>query len=85
MGGQSCSRAALVLLLLAGSWQLLAQAAPLSDPAVEARVTALMSQMTLEEKIGQLNQFSAGQPTGPGTGRTDYGEMVARGQIGSLF
>src|SRR5579884_1164537 len=85
MGGQSCSRAALVLLLLAGSWQLLAQAAPLSDPAVEARVTALMSQMTLEEKIGQLNQFSAGQQTGPGTGRTDYGEMVARGQIGSIF
>lgn len=41
--------------------------------------------MTLEEKVGQLNQFSAGQPTGPGTGRTDYADMLARGQIGSLF
>ncbi len=41
--------------------------------------------MTLEEKLGQLNQFSAGQPTGPGTGRNDYPEMVAAGQIGSLL
>jgi beta-glucosidase len=41
--------------------------------------------MTLEEKIGQLVQYSAGQPTGPGTGRTDYKDMIARGQIGSLL
>ena len=41
--------------------------------------------MTLEEKVGQLVQYSAGQPTGPGTGRTDYDDMIARGEIGSLF
>jgi beta-glucosidase len=41
--------------------------------------------MTLEEKVGQLVQYSAGQATGPGTGRTDYKDMIARGQIGSLF
>ena len=41
--------------------------------------------MTLEEKVGQLVQYSAGQPTGPGTGRSDYGDMIARGQISSLF
>lgn len=41
--------------------------------------------MTLEEKVGQLVQYSAGQPTGPGTGRTDYDDMIARGQLGSLF
>src|SRR5690349_12782295 len=41
--------------------------------------------MTLEEKVGQLVQYSAGQPTGPGTGRSDYGDMIAKGQIGSLF
>ena len=41
--------------------------------------------MTLEEKVGQLVQYSAGQPTGPGTGRSDYDDMIARGQIGSLF
>jgi beta-glucosidase len=41
--------------------------------------------MTPEEKVGQLVQYSAGQPTGPGTGRTDYDDMIAHGQIGSLF
>jgi beta-glucosidase len=55
------------------------------DPSLDARVEALLSQMTLEEKVGQLAQFSAGQPTGPGTGRTDYEDMVAKGQIGALF
>ena len=43
------------------------------------------SKMTLEEKVGQLVQYSAGQPTGPGTGRTDYEDMIAKGQIGALF
>ena len=55
------------------------------DPSLDARVEALLSQMTLEEKVGQLAQFSAGQPTGPGTGRTDYEDMIAKGQIGALF
>lgn len=41
--------------------------------------------MTLEEKVGQLVQYSAGQPTGPGTGRTDYPDMIQKGQIGGLF
>jgi beta-glucosidase len=55
------------------------------DPSLDARVEALLSKMTLEEKVGQLAQFSAGQPTGPGTGRTDYEEMLAKGQIGALL
>jgi len=57
----------------------------ISDPAIDARIESLLQQMTVEEKIGQLVQYSAGQPTGPGTGRSDYEDMIARGQIGSLF
>jgi len=57
----------------------------LADPSIETRVDALLKQMTLEEKIGQLVQYSAGTPTGPGTGRSDYQEMIAMGQVGSLF
>lgn len=57
----------------------------LTNPAVESRIEALLKQMTLEEKIGQLVQYSVGTPTGPGTGRSDYSEMVARGEVGSLF
>lgn len=55
------------------------------DSSLDARVNALLARMTLEEKVGQLVQYSAGQPTGPGTGRTDYEDMIARGQIGALF
>src|SRR4051812_49118967 len=56
-----------------------------NDPKVEARIESLVKQMTLEEKLGQINQYSAGQPTGPGTGRGGYEEMIASGRIGSLF
>jgi beta-glucosidase len=58
---------------------------PLDSPAINDKVEQLLKQMTLEEKIGQLNQYSAGRPTGPGTGRSDYADMIARGEVGSLF
>ena len=57
----------------------------IADETLDARVDTILKQMTQEEKIGQLVQYSAGQATGPGTGRTDYEDMIARGQIGSLF
>jgi len=56
-----------------------------ADASLDARVESILHRMTLEEKVGQLVQYSAGQPTGPGTGMTDYDDMIARGQIGSLF
>ncbi|HVZ15503.1 MAG TPA: glycoside hydrolase family 3 N-terminal domain-containing protein, partial [Terriglobales bacterium] len=56
-----------------------------NDQKIESRVESLLKQMTLEEKVGQVNQYSAGSPTGPGTGRSGYEEMIAKGQIGSLF
>jgi beta-glucosidase len=59
--------------------------ANLTDPIIENRVEALLKQMTLEEKVGQLVQYSVGTPTGPGTGRGGYEEMIASGQVGALF
>jgi beta-glucosidase len=56
-----------------------------SDAVSEQKVEALIQKMTLEEKVGQLVQYSAGQPTGPGTGRTDYDDMIRKGEIGALF
>jgi beta-glucosidase len=55
------------------------------SPSLDARVQSLLQTMTLEEKIGQLVQYSAGQPTGPGTGRGDYKEMISRGEVGSFL
>ena len=57
----------------------------LSSPAVEGKVNALLAKMTLEEKIGQLVQYSAGAATGPTSGRTDDKDMIRKGQVGSLF
>lgn len=57
----------------------------LGSPAIEKRVDELLRKMTLEEKIGQLVQYSAGQATGPSSGRTDDRDMIRKGQVGSLF
>jgi beta-glucosidase len=94
-GGKACALLLAAMCLVGpGSAPLVGQAAAagpiksasgIADPMLDARVEALLQQMTLEEKVGQLVQYSAGQPTGPGTGRTDYKDMIARGQIGSLF
>src|SRR5260221_4870192 len=57
----------------------------LKDRAIEKRVDTLLRKMTLEEKVGQLAQYSSGAPTGPSTGNPDYPNMISRGEIGSLF
>jgi beta-glucosidase len=50
-----------------------------SSPEVENRVEKLLSQMTLAEKIGQMNQVSAGGSV------SDYAEALRKGQIGSVL
>ncbi|MGB9464626.1 MAG: beta-glucosidase BglX [Candidatus Acidiferrum sp.] len=52
---------------------------PLDDAAVRERANSLLKEMTLDEKIGQLNQLFAFGPPEP---RND---AVARGQVGSLL
>jgi beta-glucosidase len=59
--------------------------AQLAASALNRRVEALLEQMTLEEKAGQLAQYSVGTPTGPGTGRSDYETLVRSGAAGSLL
>src|SRR5690349_6259506 len=60
--------------------------APLADKKLNARVDALLAQMTLEEKIGQLSQYTAGSTiTGPTGQKLDFDPMLKKGEIGSLF
>lgn len=59
--------------------------ASLTDTDTEKKIDELVRKMTLDEKVGQLVQYSAGQPTGPGTGRTDYDDMIRKGEVGALF
>jgi hypothetical protein len=59
--------------------------AQLADKALNAKVEALLKQMTLEEKIGQTVQYSAGFATGPAASKLSYDQLTERGEVGSLL
>jgi beta-glucosidase len=48
------------------------------DPEIESRVEDLLAQMTLEEKVGQMNQVNVG-------GRGDLDAKIRDGKVGSLL
>jgi beta-glucosidase len=62
-----------------------AQNAQLASPEIDSRIESLLKQMTLEEKIGQTVQYSAGFATGPSASNLTYDELVAKGSIGSML
>lgn len=75
---------ALVLMVVAG-----AGAQGLVNPATEKRIDALLAQMTLEEKVGQLNQYSSafdvtGPPPSAGHQKVMY-DQVRHGLVGSVL
>ena len=73
----------LTILLLASSSAGAQQNAVTST---EQRISALLAQMTLEEKIGQLTQYSGRQLTGPASDRkTDFLNSIRAGQVGSML
>jgi len=59
------------------------------DPVIESKITDLLSQMTLDEKIGQLNQYtSRWEMTGPapqGTNEQQMLDMIKSGAVGSML
>lgn len=57
----------------------------LASKELDARVDALLKKMTLDEKIGQLVQFSAGYATGPNASNLKYDELVSKGKVGSML
>lgn len=60
--------------------------AKLTDQEIEHKIDALLSQMTLEEKVGQLNQLSGGYATGPASNNeVNREEMLRQGKIGSFL
>src|SRR5580698_9427137 len=59
--------------------------AQLASKELNTRVEKLLKQMTLEEKIGQTVQYSAGFATGPQSSKLSYGELTQQGAIGSML
>jgi len=80
--------ASLALLICFGRPSISAQSVPnpqLASKELNARVDALLKKMTLDEKIGQLVQVSAGFATGPNASNLQFDQMAARGTVGFLF
>jgi beta-glucosidase len=85
---RSIRRVAAVLAALTLSAAPL-KAAGLVTPETEKKIDALLARMTLEEKVGQLNQYASGLDlTGPapttGTEKERY-EQIKSGLIGSML
>jgi len=59
--------------------------AMLKSKEIDGKVAALLKQMTLPEKLGQLTQFSNGAATGPGGAKIDQRELARRGGLGSVL
>jgi beta-glucosidase len=78
--------ACLLMLTLA---PCVATAQPLVNPATEKKIDVLLAQMTLEEKVGQLNQYSSPfDMTGPapteGARKTAH-DQIRTGLVGSML
>ena len=78
-----------VLTILAVCFSTPADAQSLTSPAVEARIDELLAQMTLDEKVGQMNQYTSFYDvTGPAPEEGSAGErleQVKAGLVGSML
>jgi beta-glucosidase len=72
--------------LVTATFALMPMLANAQDAQIDRKVTALMKQMTVAEKVGQLHQLSGRQFTGPTS--SDYADKLAdirNGKVGSML
>ena len=89
--GRNVVSSMIALALLAGLTVFTAAAQSTAGPnpqlaskEVNLRVENLLKKMTLDEKLGQLSQYSAGYAASPGASNRHWDELVARGQVGAM-
>jgi beta-glucosidase len=81
----------IIMIVSFGSQTLYAQSVlpyKNSKLPIEQRIKDLLSRMTLEEKVGQLNQMNGGAFTGPAlndAGQKEKMQMVKEGKVGSML
>lgn len=76
-------RALICIIFLATFWAC--STPTIQQSTIDARVDSVLSLMTLEEKIGQLNLPSAGQFTTGSAENSDIAKKIENGQVGGLF
>ena len=69
-----------LLFLAAG---LAAQTAPMTSAEAHRRAEALLKQMTVDEKVGQMNQSAGIVMPGLGSGKPD--DLIVQGKVGSIL
>jgi beta-glucosidase len=68
------------------SFSLSVSFANAQDPTIEKKVNELLRKMTIEEKVGQLNQYSGRAVTGPASNqKTNLQEEIKNGWVGSML
>ncbi|MFZ4454956.1 MAG: beta-glucosidase BglX [Bacteroidales bacterium] len=73
----------IVIMLLIGTWSFANK--PINSKTIDQRIDSLLSLMTLDEKIGQMNQYSSSWATGPLSIEGDKIEAIKTGKVGSLL
>jgi len=74
------------LSLALGNSQLCGQTKISSPKTIDDKVNELISKMTLEEKVGQLNQYTGDRlATGPVTANSTKYEDIKLGRVGSML
>lgn len=66
-------------------WVVVSSCTKTTESTIETKVDSVLSLMTLEEKIGQLNLPSAGQFTTGQAENSDIAKKIENGQVGALF
>ncbi len=80
---EKCYLIGILLILLSVNQVVVAQA---PQKSISQKVDSIMLLMTLDEKIGQMNQYSDDwNSTGPVTVDSDKAGQVRKGQVGSLL
>ncbi|HWE85605.1 MAG TPA: beta-glucosidase BglX [Terracidiphilus sp.] len=79
----SHARLALVALALAASAAIAAAQSGMSFEQADQRARALLKQMTLDEKVGQMNESSGVQMPMLGSDKPD--DLIAHGRVGSVL
>lgn len=75
----------MVSFILAGCWFVSATVAGQEASKMDRFIDELMSRMTLQEKIGQLNLPVSGNIVTGEAKSSDIAAKIARGEIGGLF
>jgi beta-glucosidase len=81
-------RSSLLIAGLFATTAVFAQKQPIAatkDPKMNTYINQLMSKMTIDEKIGQLNLVTGGEATTGSSVSSDVEGKIKRGQVGGIF